>query len=426
MGKFEKIQRAEIFLNKYFEHFKFKIDIIQKYILLIDKYSLSEFYKLVKSENRNVMSGKQTIIFWTQKGYSNDESIELSNKYKIHKNPSDSPMNINFWKKKGFSDEDAISKIKSQRKMNIEYWTSRGYSIELSEIKRREYQIENSNKFAKKRIDNPEKYNNINSNQIKYWLDKGFSKEDSIKNVSMRQLTFSKEICIEKYGDIEGIKIWKERQNKWLKSLESSDYNMSDGKSVSMDYKIENFNIDELVNSITIKHKELFKHLLEKCKTIDEFIENYSMSFNKDDEITLYKILRPIHNSILLHKYYNTNNKYILSLIIPKIVRIKNKYSYISWFNGHICRSDCEYILANFLFKNDINYVYEKRYENSKMRCDFYLIKYNLYIEYLGMKIESYKTKLEFINTNNINCIYSSNINELKFLILQYVNTENK
>ena len=60
-----------------------------------------------------------------------------------------------------------------------------------------------------------------NTNQVEYWTKRGFSEEEAIKKVSERQTTFSKEICIEKYGEEEGIRIWKERQEKWQKTLDS-------------------------------------------------------------------------------------------------------------------------------------------------------------------------------------------------------------
>jgi len=48
--------------------------------------------------------------------------------------------------------------------------------------------------------------------------------------VSDSQRTFSKKICIGKYGEEEGIKIFTERQNKWQKSLNENG-NMKMGYS---------------------------------------------------------------------------------------------------------------------------------------------------------------------------------------------------
>ena len=46
------------------------------------------------------------------------------------------------------------------------------------------------------------------------------SYEEAQEALSERQRTFSKERCIEKYGE-DGLKVWEERQNKWLETLNS-------------------------------------------------------------------------------------------------------------------------------------------------------------------------------------------------------------
>ena len=58
------------------------------------------------------------------------------------------------------------------------------------------------------------------TSQIGYWIKKGYSEEDAKKIVSERQKTFTLEKCIEKYGEEEGLKRWKERQEKWSKKIE--------------------------------------------------------------------------------------------------------------------------------------------------------------------------------------------------------------
>lgn len=54
-------------------------------------------------------------------------------------------------------------------------------------------------------------------NQIKYWIKKGYSEDESRQLVSDRQRTFTLEKCIEKYGEEKGIKVYNERQVKWSK-----------------------------------------------------------------------------------------------------------------------------------------------------------------------------------------------------------------
>ena len=60
-----------------------------------------------------------------------------------------------------------------------------------------------------------------NDNQVKYWIKKGYSEEESKQKVSERQRTFTLEKCIEKYGEKEGIKRYTERQTKWSAKVEA-------------------------------------------------------------------------------------------------------------------------------------------------------------------------------------------------------------
>lgn len=55
--------------------------------------------------------------------------------------------------------------------------------------------------------------------KIEYYLKKGFNLETAKIKLSNRQCTFSKKICIEKYGNDIGIKKFNDRQNKWQKTL---------------------------------------------------------------------------------------------------------------------------------------------------------------------------------------------------------------
>lgn len=54
---------------------------------------------------------------------------------------------------------------------------------------------------------------------IEYYLNQGMTQEEAEQALTERQTTFSKETCIEKYGEEEGVKIWLERQDKWQDSL---------------------------------------------------------------------------------------------------------------------------------------------------------------------------------------------------------------
>jgi hypothetical protein len=424
----EALQINKNKLNEYLS--EFEPSVIPEYLNLFSeldfKSGCSSFIEKMNKKIGMPKIGKHTIRYWISRGWSKEEAENL--RTKIKKSPITSPMNIDHWVNKGYSKEEAIFKVKSQRKMNIEYWINKGYSKEEAELKRTEYQKRSNSKFLIKYKTQPEfkiEVDSKKSNTLIYWTSRGYNKSDAKKMQSNRQSTFSKDICIEKYGFENGIRIWKDRQERWINSLEASEYDLVSGKSVSIDDKIEKYDIDRLINSLTIKNREFFKGILSKSDSIEEFINNYMSRFDVD-ELSLYRILLPIKRMKLLHSYYNTSESYIMTLIIPKLTRIKSSYSYISWFNNHICRSDSEYILANFLVGNDIDYIYEKRYNNSKYKCDFYLTKYDIYIEFLGMKMESYKNKLEFLNRNNIKHISSNDIEYIKNKVKEYVNSKDR
>lgn len=44
--------------------------------------------------------------------------------------------------------------------------------------------------------------------------------DEAKESLSNRQRTFSKEKCIERYGE-DGFKVWEERQNNWQNTLNS-------------------------------------------------------------------------------------------------------------------------------------------------------------------------------------------------------------
>lgn len=426
----KNIKKNKSQLEQYLSEFKYP----DEFKKLFNEDSFNCGKSVFKNKMRKIISmpkiGRGTISYWTSRGWNENEAENLRTKRKYDSKKS--PMNVNYWINKGFSEDESLYKIKSQRKTNIEYWIEKGYSKKDAEIKRNEFQLKSNKKFVikyKTDEDFKKMCDSKRTNSIDYWLNKGYSKEESKEKLSNRQKTFSKDICIKKYGKDKGIETWKKRQDKWLKSLEKSNYDGHSKKGIKLKERIKKHDIEGVINSLSLKNKKLFINIFKKCNTIEDFIESYGNSFNENDEIKLYKILLPIKKLKILKIFYNTTESHIMSLIIPKISRVKSMYSYYSWFNNHICRSDGEYIIANFLFKNNINYIYEKKYDNSKYRCDFYLTKYNLYIEYLGMKKDKenpYKTKLNYLDEKNINYISSNDVDEIKMKISNYVNITNK
>lgn len=119
---------------------------------------------------------------------------QSSERFKGDKNPIHklfnkqeiSPFSKHFYLKRGFSEEEAIKKAEEK-------------VIETKGKRKREN----------------------NSRTIEYWLLKCNGDIEKAKEaLSNSQKKFSLEICIEKFGEVEGKKRWQERQDKWIATLD--------------------------------------------------------------------------------------------------------------------------------------------------------------------------------------------------------------
>lgn len=77
--------------------------------------------------------------------------------------------------------------------------------------------------FCKDREDFDELRKNYNCT-LEYYINKGMSEEEARAALKERQSTFSLKKCIEKYGEEEGTRRFKERQEKWMNNLPKSNY----------------------------------------------------------------------------------------------------------------------------------------------------------------------------------------------------------
>lgn len=105
---------------------------------------------------------------------------------------------------------------KTDKCFQKEFWIERGWSNPEEKIA--EIQKQNAEKFSKKLKENPNI--RLTSTQLKWWTKKGYTKEEAKELISERQKTFSKEICIEKYGKKKGEIIFANRQQKWRKAID--------------------------------------------------------------------------------------------------------------------------------------------------------------------------------------------------------------
>jgi len=353
-----------------------------------------------------------------------------------------SPFSIKYWIKKGYSKKQAIYESKKRRASSIEYWL---------------YKYPNNHKLAYKKFKNQhatntlkskikkygqkqgiKKYNICKKNLKKklknckeYWLCRGYSLQDAKNKVSKIQLR-DLNYFIKKYGKIIGKKKWKNKINKWQKTLnnksqkEKDKINKSKGRHCPQNvysaknyyrkygikiaksnfpahklawYCIENFN----------NKKELYNYLskhINKLQTIELKLFFSKFGF-KDKADFLYKIFKKCKIKYLPNSCSN-------------YFQAKRLY-----FNDHLCRSLGEFELAYFFKKYKIKYIYEKRYPRSKFKYDFYLIDYKIYIEYLGFQghkeyDNKTKRKIKYCKKCKLKFIFSNNIDYIKNKVMYY------
>jgi hypothetical protein len=324
-----------------------------------------------------------------------------------------SAFKISTYTAKGYTEEEAIYQIKIRRPTNVEYFMNK-FSVDYDTAYH--MRTEHQQKSAKISAARPIEEQRKTSVRCKeYWIENGFSEDDAINKVKEVQTTFSKEKCIEKLGLIDGTKLWEERQNKWQSSINSKSSeelaiinSKKSNKNVSVwrvkygDVKgTEMFKLYLLSNNMIVIEDiaDLEKYVISKIqpfhcylpiKKIKSLIAPYMWSFiNKPNDIDAWL------NSFINFKapegkiIFKSNSKYGIKhghynmYVEDKILRSSNEIYFYQLL--------CEYGLVH-----NKDYLIEKYYDNCKLRCDFYLIKYNLYIELAGETTDVYVQKMKY------------------------------
>jgi predicted nucleic acid-binding Zn ribbon protein len=238
-------------------------------------------------------------------------------------------------------------------------------------------------------VDHNFKIEGTRPNNILYWTKKGYSIEDAKKKVSLNQ-SRSLEHYIKKYGKENGLK----KYNLWITSTV---------------YKSKNQFIDNIIS----KHKNL-SNVLKYSLSFEYWISTFMLAqyldvwFDNDIE-NFYKeipdyIKDSFKNNQKIFKNYSNNHF--------------NMYT----DRGKLLRSSGEINFYYLLKNNNIEYELEKFYPNSKMKTDFYLPQYNLWIEIAGlMHVTRYKNKME-LKHQKFNAIILKNINEQEIFIKDLLN----
>lgn len=105
--------------------------------------------------------------------------------------------------------------FKSKTNFEINWWLDRGYTEDESKIEVHNRQ----SRFSKKTNKKPEHFNT----KIEFYLKKGYSKENAILKLKERQSCFSRKKMIEKFGEKVGNKMVDERNVKWIDTLKKNN-----------------------------------------------------------------------------------------------------------------------------------------------------------------------------------------------------------
>lgn len=234
--------------------------------------------------------------------------------------------------------------FKEKSHQSKEYWIKKGFSEEESTDKANNVLNMIHKKTWDKRKNNPELYKDINSTQINYWIKKGYSINDAKEKIKERQRTFTLDICIKKYGEELGTKIFKERQIKWSEKIEKKYKN---GDFVKFKNDMYSFDESELMETICNKlninayygRNQFYRYFRNIGQTF-----SYDFVFNK-------KVIE--FNGDYWHcnpKYYNSNyfHKYL------------QKYAFEVWEKDKIKIDSISKI------GYDVLIIWESDYKNNK------------------------------------------------------------
>lgn len=132
--------------------------------------------------------------------------------------------------------------------------------------------------------------------RLEYFLEQGMSLEEAKEALDKRQSTFSRDKCIEKYGEELGLEIFEQRQNKWQQTLTSKPEEeireINSRKAITLD------------RMITKHGEELGREKYESWLSIVRQNRNHLKNFSKES-IAFLKSFVP--EEILLKSFYGEN-----------------------------------------------------------------------------------------------------------------------
>lgn len=348
-----------------------------------DSNDIVKIKKFITKKLNLPTNGRNTQHYWISRGWSEIEAYYFMKEFNRTKPKQVSVYSREFWVTKinpntgkKYTIQEADFERNSRRPIKKEYWIKKGYSeLESAQLaEKTKYDNLAKSQTTKKDIKR-KAYNRLTK---EYWLLRGYSEEEYNKIISEKQKTFSLELCIEKYGEEKGKKIWKNRQDKWQKTLKNKP--LEEIKEINKKknpFRMENYNsVDQLIDAakksnittLVKTEEELLENILKDlkanvCKTLWR-PEKYVNSILK----TQLKILNLKQEDLLEKIRHLFNNE-------PFLTNNGAYSSYILWVKEGLLRSSFEIYFYNEIKNINENAIIgiDKNYPNSRMRYDFKL-----------------------------------------------------
>lgn len=301
----------------------------------------------------------------------------------------------------------------NQRSLN--YWLIRGYSEADATENVRHVQSKSGLKFSENIKNDPSKYTAINPTQIGYWMKHGHNEEDAKLKVKERQITFSLETCISKWGASEGYKKFRERQDKWQSAINSS-------LGITWEHADKNCRGLSQFDSIVDLAKDYvaFSFLSDDVKKCYHTIINNNMCDSDDilshikkcsyEEMLLWANLKPVQSLLCMSRYVIIEHWLKLS---PNHFA-KGTWGRLYYYGDNYFQSTGEFAIGAYLLERGIEFVMHKRYPvGERLMYDFYLPSFDVYIEYCGMDPKKYAKKEGYLSKQNLNIIWDRSVDNI-------------
>jgi hypothetical protein len=250
------------------------------------------------------------------------------------------------WINKGYTEEEAVYQISIRRPNNVNYYLNKGYTLEESQFLVKQRQSKGG--LARSNLSDNDK-RKLTPRCIEFWLAKGFLYDDAQIKLSEHQATFTKVKCIKQYGEIEGIKIWQERQKKWQDTINSKSE--EEKKAINEKKNYWNSKSEEDQTDIKKRMVSTLKDTVSK-RTIEEKRE---LGKRMSDAYIKCGLATPIEDRDKFQEYRNKvgleSSRHEIHLLEnfdkrgPKEYHLDHKYSVFEGFKnnvpieiiGHIC-----------------------------------------------------------------------------------------